>query len=648
MTKSLVMHFQELYRALLLDCADQYPSLVKEFDRDVSRLESLSVSTGEKLYTFHLPNLGKVLDQALESEVLTTTALPLTRPVNRRTMIPRLFRGLWSMVFAPDGCLKPDVDVNVVRLLRTLCFAGKKYNAACSDTATFLTVKEFFDVEAILPPCPSIWDEDGSHVYTSDVGSLSDLDRGVMGALSGSDSSGETGSLLELCQQVADRTVSLFGEFNAGQARFRHGPGAVSDGQTGSVYKYAFPNWSPRLQTLFPASVFAFANLRSMLVEDDYEYGGLPHQEPVSRLHAVPKTQKGPRLIASEPTCNQWCQQSVRHSLADAISACYVGDSIDFRRQDLSSSLVVSASMDRSLATIDLSSASDRLSAYVVQRLFRRNLSYLEAFVATRTRYMVQDIDKKHPKLTKLRKFASMGSALTFPVQSICFYIVCVAAGAAANGYGRRLSSNILSHLGRQVRVYGDDLIVPVSWVPWVEQLMKLLMLKVNRSKTFVNGKFRESCGTDAYDGTVVSPGQVRQFYSQLQPSSIQSVVDASNNLYLKGFIRASDAVLSAIPPGLRKLIPWKKHDSEDFGLISGSGFRSLSKTRWNESLHRKESLALGFLSKRDSSRRQESEANLLQFFTEEPSESGLSDWTSGLVAKPLTVMCKRWVVDPV
>jgi len=650
MTKGLQSAFIGLYAGILKDAYVYHPTLRKDCERDLSRLKTLSTNMGIKVFTLMLPALSKILDRALDSGALTFSGEPLTRSVNGRTVIPRLFRGFWSAIFEDNGVLKQDIDTFDVLILRTLLLAGKKYNLKCSDSAKFLTLKEFFDVDETLPPPSLYWDGDGSDLGT--IGSHSFEDFGTRtGDLFCREDRGIV-LLLRTAQQCADRVSGYLGEFVPSVSRFRHGPGASSDLSYRKDFKYSFREncWNPRLQWVFPASVFGLPNTRDVALTNSYDEGNIPQIESASKLHAVPKTQKSPRLIAAEPSSNQWCQQSVRDYLADAISACFVGDSIDFSRQDLSGDLALAASVSGELATIDLSSASDRLSCAVVERMFRKNGSLLSAMIACRTRFVTNDLDKKTPSLHKLRKFASMGSALTFPVQSIVFYTLCLAAGIVAE----QATMGEMHRLGKKVRVYGDDLIVPVLWVPFIEQLFSTLHLKINVSKTYTGEHFRESCGYDCFNGDWVSPGQVREFYDESKLSTLQGVVDASNNLFSKGLWNASQALLSTVQPAILRMVPSVRKGSRTFGLLSFSGSHFPSRKRWNHDLQRQEALVLTFESKRDKPYRHDGVGNLLQFFTEDPAKDAsdvlasednlLVGWASGVVSTPLPVARKRWV----
>jgi len=639
MTKSLSDSFIGFYRSLLEDAAVYYPTLRRDFERDLLRLETLSSVSGIKVFTVMLPALGKALDASFQSGILAFNGLPLSRSVNGRTLIPRLFRGFWSMIAESNGCLKHDIDPNVIQFLRTLLYGVKKYKIEAPKSATYAAFKEFYDVDQALPPPSSFWDGDGSDLPEHDSRSLLDLLPVHSGLFSTERFDGDSARLLSVCQSVADRLSSLLGEYFPAQSRFRHGPGAVSDIQRGKGFKYSFPSWSPRLQWVFPYDLFAVANpsLGSGL-------DGLPplgsHYEYSSGLIAVIKDQRGPRLIAKEPTAHQWCQQSVLASITDAIRRSPIAGSIDFHRQDLSAQLALTASSTGSHATIDLSSASDRLSCYIVERMFRSNRSYLSAFVACRTRFLHQTKDKKSPKLYKLRKFASMGSALTFPVQSLTFLMICLAAGLEAE----QLPVWKVKELYKQVRIYGDDLIVPVSWVPIVEKLIKLLMLKINPSKTFTKGNFRESCGMDAYAGHCVSPGQIRQFYDEAKPGTLQGVVESSNNLYKVGLWRTAAYLVSPLAKWIKDLIPSVGFESGTFGLQSSMGFQTNAKVRWNKDLHRWEYASMKFVSRSSHTQRFEGAANLLQYFTEDPSHTPLKEWKSGEFAVPLDVAVKGWV----
>jgi hypothetical protein len=106
----------------------------------------------------------------------------------------------------------------------------------------------------------------------------------------------------------------------------------------------------------------------------------------------------------------------------------------------------------------------------------------------------------------------------------------------------------------RGVRVYGDDIIVPVDYVASVIRHLELFGFKVNTGKSFWTGKFRESCGKEFYDGLSVSVQRVRTEFpaSRKDVAQIVSTVSLRNQLWEAGYYGAVDHLDSIIGPILR------------------------------------------------------------------------------------------------
>ncbi|DAD51872.1 RNA-directed RNA polymerase [ssRNA phage Gerhypos.1_26] len=636
MSKGSVFDFLGLYRSILKDISVYFPDDQKEWDRDLSRLISLDRTRGISTFTMDLPALGKLLDKGLSEGRLELGGAAHSGPRYPNTIGPRLFWGLWSRLFDSSGCLIANIDPNVVLFLRTLLYVGKNYESECAPRYLYEAVKEFFDVEEDLPPPSSLWDGDGSndiicsHVHLRDLVGDSSCQPLLFFGTGATDS-----SMLDTIQRTADIVSSSFGILNTEEMKFRHGPGAVSDLSRGE-YKYSFPNWPPRLEALFPYDMAGSTSLE-IGYTDAHVGAGPGSYEPASVLIDVPKTMKGPRLIAKEPTAHQWIQQGVSDFLRQRVQRSYVGISIDFNSQEPSRDAALRASIDNDTITMDLKSASDRLSCAVVERLFRRNPTVLSAMIACRTRYIRNTIDKKSMGLLKLRKFSTQGSALTFPVQSICFYMFCV-------GVGKHLHPTwSMERLSRQVRIFGDDIIIPKSWEPLVTLSLETMFLRVNQTKTHRNGNFRESCGMDAWRGHDVTPPHILSMPIESEPRSIASCIAVTNNLFLKGFWHAAAWLESRVPQKILKRIPVVARSSGVFGLqsFSGGGIRKGFKTRWNESLQRDETRVLSVIAK---SRVMSTGAatNLLQYFTEEPPP--YIKYESGCVVAGVPVIRDLWV----
>lgn len=359
--------------------------------------------------------------------------------------------------------------------------------------------------------------------------------------------------------------------------------------------------------------------------------------EGASRLIAVPKSMKGPRLIASEPTANQWAQQGIAHWLGTHLKGTLLRKSIDFRSQQKSRDLALAGSLDGSFATIDLKSASDRISCSLVQRMFRRNLTLLRAFIAVRTRYMENHTDKSRDSLIKLRKFSTQGSALTFPVQSILFCTVAI-------GVGKFLYPKVrLETLARQVQVFGDDIIVPNNWEPFVRQALECLGLRVNSTKTFSEGNFRESCGMDAWMGYDVTPPHILSAYKESDSGTLGSLIAVSNNFYLKGFWNAAGWLVSSVPRQILRRIGVVGSRPGVFGLASYMGGHIFphNRVRWNGDLHRDEVRLLCISAKSRTIKANKASA-LLQYFTADPDPYYM--YESGVAVAGVPVTRNSWV----
>lgn len=636
MTKSLDYDFIGLYRSILADVAVYHPDDRVMWDKDIDSLAHLSRTRGQPIFTMDLPALGKLLDSSLDRGSLNLSG-NLTKS-KKGTRIPELFQGLWSRLFEDDGVLKCDIDPNDVLFLRTLLYVGKNLRAECSPKYLFEATWEFYYVEAHLPFSSPFWDDYGSDPDV-DFGLLRDLrlqrdldalrneEHGYL--FSDRTFSSRADALCDSIQRQADKIAGTLGWFNPDEWNFRHGPGAVSDLSKGE-YKYDFPSWNPRLESVFPYDRFGTSQfgLMDRLQPDGID---IPYIEGHSRLIAVPKTQKGPRLIAAEPTCNQWAQQCVRDFLYTRVEETYLGEVIRFNDQTANQEYARLGSLTGKYATIDLKSASDRLSTQLVQRVFRRNPILLDAFRACRTRYVRNDIDKKLPTLHKLRKFSTQGSALTFPVQSIVF-------AAIALGVGKFLEPNrSTADLCRDIRVFGDDIIVPKDWVDDTIEALEGFYLKVNATKSFWKGYFRESCGADMWKGYDVTPPHVTLRCDKSNPVAVASNVAISNNFHKKGFWRAADWIKTS---GMPDSIPVVDHSSGMFGFISFSGAQVPARKRWNNKLHRHEVYVTTIEVKADHAK-QDTSGAMLQYFTEDP--SAYIDYRSGVAIGGVPVIRHTW-----
>jgi len=330
----------------------------------------------------------------------------------------------------------------------------------------------------------------------------------------------------------------------------KHGPGATADKLKGNR-KYDLREWPARLEKTFPFWENAIPNARYLY---RYDLVSLlePGQERPVKVTLVPKTLKTPRVIAIEPTAVQYMQQGIMEQLVKLLESDQtVSSMIGFSDQVPNQDLAREGSSNGLLATLDLSEASDRVSNQHVRVMLQRFPSFFEAVDATRSRKA--DV---FGKVIRLAKFASMGSALCFPFEAMVFLTIIFKAIERRDN--TQMTRKRIRSLRGQVRVYGDDIIVPVDYVPSVISELENFGFRVNTGKSFWNGKFRESCGKEYYDGHDVSIVKCRRQFptSRTDVSEMISLVAMRNLLYLKGLWRTAGYLDEIVGPLLGNHYP--------------------------------------------------------------------------------------------
>jgi len=235
----------------------------------------------------------------------------------------------------------------------------------------------------------------------------------------------------------------------------------------------------------------------------------------------------------------QYMQQALFRIIRDSLKRDYLLSAmIGIDDQDPNRSMAAMGSLSGELSTLDLSEASDRVSNLHVRALMSKHPLLLEAVQACRS----QKADVPGHGVIRLSKFASMGSALCFPVEAMVFLTIIFL------GIERELSTPLscrkdLRPFRKQVRVFGDDLIVPSDYVLSVIEALSDFGHKVNLSKSFWTGRYRESCGREFYNGQDVSIVKVRHELPtwRLDATGVISAVALRNQLYWAGLWRSAD-----------------------------------------------------------------------------------------------------------
>lgn len=616
-----------LVSCLIRDAEIQCGLRKREVSKDIDRLNRCAKARGLGFFTLDLPSLDGVLLELLENDVVVPHG-PLTGRRSKADGRPRFLHGLWSLVMDNECRVAEDACPTAIFFLRQIACFGKKLEVPCSLTRTNAQVKEYWKNEQVIQIAALDWSADflGDATKVSSFSSQYASEATPPPLFRGGEDdrqpvyrreTEEIAKNLDVVSSILSSTIGVFDLYNVEtehSSLLRHGPGAVSDGNK-HTYKYDFPHWPRKLESMFPYSW----NGSPALCAGEYS-----EDEPPSRLIAVPKTAKGPRLIACEPIAHQWNQQLVRKWIEGRVGDTFLRHFIDFSRQDLSQDLVVKASMDRSLSTVDLSSASDRLSCAVVETFFRNNQNLLDCLHAVRTRTVFDGILTGERSF--IRKFAAQGSSLTFPIQTIIFL------GFAFAACGCRTIEDMVALKGK-VRVFGDDIILPRDAYTNLVDILHAFKLKVNVEKSFSHGHFRESCGMDAYRGHNVTPIKPRKL-EWATPSGYQAWVDTSNNLHNAGCWITADAMVRRLN---RYKIPIVDHRLGSFGYSSFCGSDlSGQDVRYNSRLQRDE-VILRMPYTKATKRPKDGMGPLLQYFVERPDPS--LPWKSGVPYTRSSVM---------
>lgn len=226
----------------------------------------------------------------------------------------------------------------------------------------------------------------------------------------------------------------------------------------------------------------------------------------------VPKDWKTDRGICIEAGLNMTLQLGVGDQIRKRLRRW----NIDLNHlPDYHKELACRASLDGSLATIDLSAASDSISYELVKALMPDDwFCAMSNLRAKRTKLLDGTIVVNE-------KFSSMGNGFTFELETIIFMAI-IWATAQVEGH----DLNIMS-------VFGDDIIVDTEIAHQVITNLSLVGFETNKDKTFVDGPFRESCGGDFFNGQPVRPIYFKEFTDDLEGiyQLANRVRDVSNSI---------------------------------------------------------------------------------------------------------------------
>jgi hypothetical protein len=527
-------------RSLLDDVQRLHPG-VKGLDRDFKTIEARFEDEDYGFLTVALPSFGKALDRAYATGRLTC---PLGFKKVPRGSLPRFLSGLTSNVFdVKTGLLLEKPCVQSITTLRQITLLMKKMQLSS-------------DREEIL-------DRKAREAFFTCDDSIRSLPR----------------ERLEHYRRVCNWVMPNLDGF--AELDCKHGPGAVSEGYTANqkwqaVYR-GLSEFDPRLMEAgYDITAIGCG------IEPRFEPEPIHSSRGCARLVTVAKSSTARRTITVEPCLNMFVQQGLNTYLRDCIKKDGIlSKCLTLTDQTPNQKLALEGSRTGEFATLDLSSASDLMSYELVQETFRNHPRFLSLVDLTRSAFVE---GPQGP--TAVRKFAGMGNALTFPIQSTVFACICIAAILWNSGTFRPRRKD-LERVSRSIRVFGDDIIVPTDAYASVVDWLQHLGLKVNVEKSFATGKFRESCGVDAYDGVDITPLYLRfePDVTSLSAQALEGIVAASNLAWSKCYYKFSDALRNVVEEFLKRELPLVGRDASCLGWTTRQN--AWDSTRWNPKLHR-------------------------------------------------------------
>jgi len=467
---------------------------------DVNYVMCRSKHEGLSFLTITLPGFGKDFEKSLDQGRVDHE---LFQGFTWRAGLPRFLGGFLDRVFDRSSGLLLDVPcVDAIRAIRLLTRSFGKIDLPCSQEREQAAIQKYVMCEQ----------EVREHDLSMSASDIADFRR-------------------IFSQLFAGLMSRVDYDVYYGHLIPKHGPGATADKLRGNS-KFRNTTWTTRLEEILPSGENLIPSPSYMEEQDAVNFLEPGSEIPV-KVITVPKTQKGPRIIAIEPTAMQYAQQAILGSIVTNLDRfSHLSRMIGFEDQTPNQRLARKGSLDGSLATLDLSDASDRVSNQLVRTMLEPWPHLHKAVDASRSR----SADVPGHGVIRLAKFASMGSALTFPMEAMVF-TTCIFLGIE-RALNRPLDQRDVVSLSDKVRVYGDDIIVPVEFVQSVVAVLEAFGAVVNSDKSFWTGSFRESCGREYYAGVDVSIVHVRQMFPthRKHATRVISTVSLRNQLYYAGY----------------------------------------------------------------------------------------------------------------
>lgn len=242
-------------------------------------------------------------------------------------------------------------------------------------------------------------------------------------------------------------------------------------------------------------------------------------------LFTVPKKTDIDRVACKEPDINMFLQKGIGSHFRRGL----LRQGINLNDQTKNRSLARVGSIDNSLSTLDLSSASDSVSRELVFQLLP--VTWYTLLDAVRSPVTIIDGVEHRNEM-----FSSMGNGFTFELESLIFWALTKTTAYCEGVRG-------------VISVYGDDIICPRGIAHELSWVLNYFGFQVNPDKSHISGPFRESCGGHYYNGFDVTP-----FYIRKPVDSLIDIIHVANSL--RKWAQLSPEPLPGSMPSLAILDP--------------------------------------------------------------------------------------------
>jgi len=240
-------------------------------------------------------------------------------------------------------------------------------------------------------------------------------------------------------------------------------------------------------------------------------------------MFTVPKKTDIDRVACKEPDLNMFLQKGIGNFISSRLKR--IG--IDLNDQSNNRRLARIGSIDGSLVTFDLSSASDSITTELVELLLPVHWFTLMDSVRSPITLIGEE---EHRNCM----FSSMGNGFTFELESLIFLCLTRAISYFTGTRGT-------------VSIYGDDIICPSGISDILPFVFEWFGFSINMEKSCVSGPLRESCGGHYWNGLDITP-----FYIKEPIKTLVDLLHVANQLRAWGSIEG----LSIVDPEIEDL--WK------------------------------------------------------------------------------------------